>query len=315
MEYNFQSQTLIQLLKKWKYHLMVVLVAATVAAAFFSGPRFIVPLYRSYAVVYPDNLKPYSKESTTEQMIQIFHSQDIVDSMIADFNLAKRYGVDPHDKYFRTKLLYLYQENVSIAKTSFEAVRIEVLDRDPDTAKIMVDKLISLFNGKVRRMQKEKFGELANAYAGTLKRKRASMDSLRDVMQKLGKKGVFEYNYESQQIVKSYLKNLEKGNTGKSLKESRTLMENMGQYGGNLVQTVNLLSAEANKYADVELSYELAYRHVASDVTYTNVVTYPFVPDKKAYPIRWLIVLVVDAAALVLALILISFLDRKSFAS
>jgi len=315
MEYNFESQKLMLLLKKWKYHLLIILVIATAAAAFFSGPRFIMPMYKSYAIVYPDNLKPYSKESTTEQMIQIFQSQGIVDSMIAKYNLAKRYDIEPDVKHSRTKLLELYHENISIKKTSYEAVEIKVLDRNPDTAKLMVDDLISLFNKKVRRMQKEKFGELAKAYFGTLKRKGASMDSLRQVLQNLGKKGVFEYNYESQQIVKSYLSNLEKGYTGKSMKGSKELMENMGKYGGNLIQTVNLLSAEANKYADVELSYELEYRHVASNVTYTNVITYPFVADKKSYPIRWLIVLVVDIAALVLALLLIAFLDRKSFSA
>lgn len=313
MEYNFESRKLMLVVKKWKYHLLILLLVATVAAAFFSGPRYIVPMYKSYAVVYPDNLKPYSKESTTEQMIQIFQSQGIVDSMIDRFDLAKRYDIDPHYKYFRTAVLELYHENVSINKTSYEAVEIEVLDRNPDTAKRMVDHLIALFNRKVRRMQKEKFGELADAYAGTLKRKRASMDSLRNILQNLGKKGVFEYDYESQQIMKSYLSNLEKGYTGKSMKESRELMENMGKYSGNLVQTVKLLSAEAKAYAEVELSYEMEYRHVASNLTYTNVISYPFVPDRKAYPIRWLIVLVVDVAALVLALILIAFLDRKSF--
>ncbi|MBE0650018.1 MAG: hypothetical protein IH595_04160 [Bacteroidales bacterium] len=315
MEYNFESRKLMLIIKKWKYHLLIVLVVASAAAAFFSGPKFIIPMYKSYAVVYPNNLEPYSKESTTEQMIQIFQSQGIVDSMIAKYDLAKRYDVDPHYKYFRTELLRLYHENVSIQKTSYEAVEIEVLDRNPDTAKLMVDELISLFNKKVRSMQNEKFSELANAYAGQLKRKRAAMDSLRNVLQDLGDKGVFEYDYESQQIMKSYLSNLEKGYSGKSMKEAKQLMENMGKYSGNLVQTTDMLAAEAKTYVEVKLSFEKEYRHVVSNVTYTNVVTYPFVADKKSYPIRWLIVLVVDVAALVLALILIAFLDRKSFSA
>lgn len=164
-------------------------------------------------------------------------------------------------------------------------------------------------------MQTEKFSEQANAYAGQLKRQRAAMDSLRNVLSDMGDKGVFEYDYESQQIMKSYLSNLEKGNTGKSMKEARQLMENMGKYGGNLVQTKDMLAAEAKTYVKVKLSFEKEYRHVVSNVTYTNVVTYPFVADKKSYPIRWLIVLVVDVAALVLALVLIAFLDRKSFSA
>ncbi len=314
MEYNFESQKLMLILKKWKYHFLIILAIATVAAAFFSGPRFIVPMYKSYAIVYPDNLKTYSKESTTEQMIQIFQSQDIVDSMISKYNLAERYDIDPHYKYFRTELLRLYHENVSISKTSYEAVEINVLDRNPDTARLMVDNMLSLFNKKVRKMQKEKFGELANAYAGQLKRKRITMDSLRNVLSQLGKMGIFEYNYQSQQIMKAYL-NQDNGSGKQSIKEAKTLMKNMGKYSGVLVQTQQMLSAEANSYVAVKLSYELEYRHVASNVTYTNVITYPFVADKKSYPIRWLIVLLVDVAAMALSLLLIIFLDRKSFSA
>lgn len=313
MEYNFESQKLMLILKKWKSQLLIILVVATAAAAFFSGPRFIVPMYKSYAIVYPDNLKPYSKESTTEQMIQVFQSQDIVDSMISKYDLTKRYDIDPHYKYFRTELLRLYHENVSISKTSYEAVEINVLDRDPDTAKLMVDNLLSLFNKKVRGMQKEKFGELANAYAGQLKRKRATMDSLRNVMAGLGKMGIFEYNYQSQQIMKAYL--MDNSTDKRASKEAKTLMENMGKYSGDLIQTQQMLSAEANSYVAVKLNYELEYRHVASNVTYTNVITYPFVADKKSYPIRWLVVMLVDVAALVLALLVIIFLDRKSFSA
>lgn len=313
MEYNFENRKLMLVLKKWKFHLLIVFVVATVAAAIFSGPRFITPLYKSYAIVYPDNLKPYSKESTTEQMLQIFQSQGIVDSMITKYNLAKRYDVNPHYKYYRTALLRLYHENVRIGKTSYEAVKISVLDRNPDTAKLMIDHLIALFNRKVRRMQKEKFGELARAYAGQLKRKRATMDSLRNVLANLGKKGIFEYDYQSQQIMKAYLSDLSSGSAGERV--AGILMKNMGKYSGDLIQTVKMLSAEANTYVDVKLSYEVEYRHVVSNVTYTSVVTYPFVADKKSYPIRWLIVLVVDAAALALAFLLIVFLDRKSFSA
>lgn len=314
MEYNFENRKLLLVLKKWKYPLVIVFVVATAAAAIFSGPRFITPMYKSYAIVYPDNLKPYSKESTTEQMLQIFQSQGIVDSMIGQFNLAKRYDINPHYKYFRTALLRLYHENVSIGKTSYEAVRISVFDRNPDTARLMVDQLISLFNRKVRRMQKEKFRELANAYAGQLKRKRATMDSLRKVLTGLGKMGVFEYNYQSQQIMKAYLSDLSSGSVRRE-KEAGTLMKNMGKYSGDLIQTVGMLDAEARTYVEVKLSYEVEYRHVVSNVTYTNVVTYPFVPDKKSYPIRWLIVVIVDVAALALALLLMVILDRKSFSA
>ncbi len=313
MEYKFDSRESWNILMKWKYHLLVVVLVAAGLSAIFSGPRFITPLFKSYAVVYPDNIKTYSKESTTEQMIQVFESQDITDSMINKFGLLKHYKINTGYKYYRTELLRRYHENVKIGKTSYEAVKVEVFDRSPDTAKLMVDALLRFYNEKVRRMQKEKFGELARAYAGQLRRQRIFMDSLKDRLRELGtQKGIFEYTYQSQQIMMAYLHNVPgspSGGTGS--REARRLAKNMGEYGGELVQLVNMLQKEAQAYIQVKLSYELEYRHVVSNVTYTNVVTYPFIPDKKAYPIRWLIMLVTVLSAFTLALVVISFVEKK----
>ncbi len=312
MEYNFDSRANLERLKKWKFHLLILVVIAVLAAIIFSGPRFITPMFKSYAIVYPDNIKTYSEESTSEQMIQVMQSQDIVDSMIKRFDLPEHYKLDPHYKYFRTELLRQYRENVQVSKTSYEAVRISVLDKNPDTAKLMVDALLDLFNKKVRRMQKEKFGELAAAYAGQMKRQRHAMDSLKNRLRELGtQKGIFEYDYQSQQIMKAYLGTID-GNPGKiNSKEARRLAKNMGQYGGELVQLVKMLENEASAYVNVKLSYELEYRHVATNVTYANVISYPFVADKKSYPVRWVIVLVSVVAVFAFAILVISFLERK----
>jgi len=55
----------------------------------------------------------------------------------------------------------------------------------------------------------------------------------------------------------------------------------------------------------------MAMRFVDSNLTYSNVVTYPFVSDKKTYPIRWLIVVVASLAVFVFALFIIFWIERK----
>ncbi len=236
MEYKFDSLVSLELLLKWKYPLLVIVVVTAGLATLFSGPRFITPLYKSYAVVYPDNIKPYSKESTTEQMIQVFNSQDITDSVINKFDLLSHYEIDTNNKYYRTKLLRRYSENVKISKTNYEAVEVEVLDRNPDTAKLMVDAVLHFYNKKVRHMQKEKYRELAVAYAGQLSRERAVMDSLKNRLRVLGtQKGIFEYTYQSQQIMMAYLHNIQGSPEAVNTKEAKRLVQNMGKYGGELI--------------------------------------------------------------------------------
>ncbi|MBN2639976.1 MAG: hypothetical protein JXR65_12915 [Bacteroidales bacterium] len=312
MEYSFNSFGILKIIFKWKYHLIIIAVLAALLSVFFSGKHFITPLYKSYAIVYPDNLKRYSEESTTEQMLQVMQSRDIADSMISRFNLAKQYKIDPNYKYYQTQLMREYREKVSVSKTDYEAVEISVLDRNADTAKLMVDALIDLVNNKIRRIQKEKFAELADAYAGQMQRSRVYMDSLRNVLKDLGSKGVFEYNYQSQQIMKAYLRTVSLPENVNS-KAAKELMKNMGNLSGELIQTVQMLNNEAQKYIDVKISFESEYRHVVSNVSYTNVITHPFVSDKKAYPVRWIIVLVSVMAALAFAIVVIAILERKNF--
>ena len=312
MEYNFDSRDSLKLLMKWKYQLLIIILVTAGLAALFSGPRFITPLYKSYAVVYPSNLQLYSKESATEQMMQVVNSQDITDSVINKFDLLKHYKIDTNYKYFRTKLLRLYGEYIKISKTSYEAVDVEVLDRNPDTAKQMVDAILHFYNIKMQNMQREKFRELADAYAGQMQRERTVMDSIKNRLQELGtQKGIFEYTYQSQQIMMAYLHNVQGSPEAVNTKEAKRLAKNMGKYGGELVQLVNMLQHEAAAYVQVKMSYEAEYRHVISNVTYTNVVTHPFVSDKKSYPVRWLIVVIAVLSVFTLSLVIISIMEKN----
>ena len=58
--------------------------------------------------------------------------------------------------------------------------------------------------------------------------------------------------------------------------------------------------------------YEQIMNDVTKELTYTNVVVYPEVPDKKVFPIRWLIVVVTTASALFLAFVLLVWRDQRS---
>ncbi len=313
MDNFFNSSNLLNLVDKWKYHLLIIAAIAAILSAIFSGPTFITPMYKSYAVLYPANVEPYSEESETEQMLQIVNSQDIIDSVINAFNLAKHYEISPDYKYFRTTLLYEYNQNVKISKTPYESVLIEVFDKDPDTAVLIVNAILDFYNIKISRLHKEKYSEVANMYASQLAYKKSTLDSLKQIMYSLGTEyGLFEYEYQSQEIMRGYLKTLTGSGADKvNNKEVKRLLESMENKSGQLIEVVQMIQDESRSYVEVKLDYELALRFLGADMTYTNVVTYPFVADKKSYPIRWLIVVVVTLAAIVFAMLTILFIEKR----
>jgi len=313
MDKLFNSGHLINIIGKWRYHLLGIIVVSAILGAVFSSATFITPLYESNAVAYPANIEPYSDESETEQMLQILGSQDIVDSMINKFALAKHYEINPEYKYFKTVLYNTYHEHVSINKTPYESVRIEVSDHSPDTAAMMVKAILKFYDQKIAKLHKTKSSEVIQMYTLQLYKKRQGLDSLKNILYKLGtEEGLIEYGYQSQEIMRGYLGTVD-GNNNKKIntKEVDRLLKNMEKGSGQLIEVVQMIQDESRSYVEVKLDYEMAVRFTDATLSYSNVVSYPYASDKKSYPIRWLIVVISSLASFIAALLIIFFLENN----
>jgi hypothetical protein len=308
----FNSSELLNLINKWKIHLLIIVTAAAVLAAVFSGDAFITPLFKSQAILYPANVESYSEESETEQMLQIFGSQDITDSVINKFDLSKHYEIDKNYKYYKSVLYNEYAEKVKIGKTPYESVSLTVMDKDPDTAALIVKSLIKFYDKKVGHLHKSKYVEVIAMYTAQLERKKATIDSLKNILKVLGHDhGIVEYGYQSQEIMKGLLGTYEGSSSNINKKEIKRMNENMQQYSGQLVEVIEMIRHEASSYVTVKLDLEMAQRFLSSDMTYSNIVSYPRVSDKKEYPVRWIIVMVATIAALVFSFLVIIFIENN----
>ena len=94
MNEYLQSADIFKMLARYSKPLIIVGVISLVASAIFSGPAFIKPKYKSFAILYPTNLIAYSQESATEQLVQLLQSADIRDQLINSFNLYQHYEID-----------------------------------------------------------------------------------------------------------------------------------------------------------------------------------------------------------------------------
>lgn len=311
MENYFNNTNLINLLIKWRLHLIIIVVAAAVLAVIFSSPLFITPKFKSYAVVYPSNVSPYSEESEAEQMYQILQSQDIKDSVMVKFDLAKHYEIEQSYKYYRTALNYEYSQSVNVNKTPYDAVSIEVLDKDPQMACDMVNAILYYYNRKVSEMHKEKYSEVIDMYVELLHKKQASIDSLKLRLYDLSvEKGLLAYEQTSEQIMIGYLKTVMGGSGSVNTPEVNRLKANMEKHGGELILLVESIKQEARTYADFKVEYEDALRFFTAKLTYTNLITRPFPADKKSYPIRWLIVSITVIMTLFFAIVVMMLLEN-----
>ena len=312
MDSQFYQINILKLFNKWKVHLTVITIIAVVLAAIFSGPFFITPKFKSEAVVYPANISAYSDESETEQMLQIFQSNDIRDSVINRFNLAEHYEIDSSYKYFYTTMVYEYSQNVSVRKTPYEGVSIEVLDTDPQIACDMVNAMIVFYDKKVKGMHERKFGEVVQMFERAIVKKEKYLDSLENRFYKLSTEyGLLDYTSQSREIARGYLRTIDgSASSNINTKEVLRLKENIEKKGGEFILIQTLLHEEAVKYADLKRDYERAYMDYDRKFSYTNSITKPFPADKKSSPVRWLIVVISAMAAFFVSFTVILIIEN-----
>lgn len=289
MDKYFDNTPILKAIFKFKWHIIAITILAAALGAFFSGPKFITPKYKSEAIVYPNGRAEFSDETFTEQMLQVMDSQEILDSVAEAFDLMQHYKIDNDYQFAKTALIGEYRDRVSISKTPYDAVKIKVLDEDPEIACAMVNEIIRLYNVKFSEIHKSKKWENVRMYEKNLARKYNFIDSLkRDLAQIANNGNMINYLY------------LSKGNSIAYFSEGEN---NNAEDIANAIALVELIASETAAYSEIKIEYEREIRQADGDITYLNVVSKPFVAEKKSYPVRWIIVALCGISAFLLSVL------------
>ncbi len=309
----FDNQRILEVIRKHFLHFVLIGIAAVLLAALFSSTLFIKPKFRSTARIYPINLAVVSMESESEQMLEIINSNDIKMKMFDAFRLDEIYKISKEDPHYLTTMLAEYNAHVSTNKTEFETVELSVLDTDPLRASAMCDSIIHFYNGKVREMHSIKSWEMVAILNNNMGKRKAERDSIHQLMKEQRENyQILDFPSQVKEVTRGYMEALASGrdNTAGG-KEIRELYGNLSEKGGDayLIETqFRKLSSTIDSLKfliDINLSEATKY------ITYCFVVEKPFPADKKAYPVRWIIVAVTTFGALFLGLLLFILLDYR----
>lgn len=282
MNNYFDNIPLLKSIFRWKWHIIAVSVISALLGAIFSGPTFIPPKYKSSTLLYPSNIASYSEETYTEQMLQIMESQDITDSIIEKFNLADHYEIKKDKKHWKSALLKEYASNIDISKTKYNAVEIEVTDIDPVLACEIVKEITCLYDKKIASLHKSKRREVLEMLTNQLNEKAIYIDSLKNELNKITEgNNMLQYSYMSNDNSIAYFTN--NGNKTENVSDAISLVE--------------FVSLESRSYIGLKNAIETELRFINSNMTYSNIISAPFVADKKYYPIRSLIVVLCGMSA------------------
>jgi len=270
----FDNQNLLEIIWKWKKHLIIVGVLAIVFSAIFSSSVFIKPKFKSTARIYPSfNIYTFSDESESEQLLEFANSQDIKFKVIDAFNLSEVYKISKQDPLYLTYMLGEFNDNVSFKKTEYETVEITVLDTDAKRACQMCDSIISFLDQKIRSVQRVKYEEVVHIAKNDLKAINHEIDSIEAMMNILRKDyKIFDYESQAKEITRGMVTVMaeQKKNTsgGKELQE---WMKNLSEKGGEFellaAQLFNVMASKETIFSAIEQKAEFPNFHLPARIS------------------------------------------------
>jgi uncharacterized protein involved in exopolysaccharide biosynthesis len=285
----------------------------------------ITPKYESSVVFFPSTTSSISKsllsnrgpgendilqfgeDEETERLLQVLNSQELMNRVIQKFDLFNHYNIDSSSKYPFTQLNNTFKSNFSFKRNKFLAIEITVMDEDPqlaaDMANYAAKTLDNLMNEIYQERAKKAFEIVKEEYI-ELKKEVAKLE---DTLY-ANRKG------------KSY--NLQKQAEAYSLAYAEALMHNNIQ-GANILEkklteitqqtgtTIDpFLIFEKEKLSDLKSKYSEVKVEAFKSLPYIFIVDNAEKSEKRAYPTRWLIVLISTISLFLLTLVILLILDN-----
>lgn len=303
----FDNKRILTSVWKWKIHIIVVVVITVLLSAIISGPMFITPKFKSTARIYPTNISEASKESESEHLLEYLQSYDIKFRVIDAFKLDEVYDISKEEKLYQTWILYEFDQNVSYKKTEFETIEIKVLDEDPKRACAMVDSIIVFLNDAIYNSKRVQYLENAQIFKNDLNKKQAEIDSVSTLLEEIREKtGLVDYFAQAATATRGLM---DAAALGGDINPAKQVISDLVKYGGDMRTMIKIIDDYQIMADTLKRRYDSNISLANQKSSYSRIVEHPFVADKKAYPIRWLIVFMATVAVSIMSVITVSLID------
>lgn len=157
----------------------------------------------------------------------------------------------------------------------------------------MVQGLVKQCNLLARRLQREKSQEIFDMRVNQLAEQKRVAAMLDKQLKTISTEhGILELESQTQEITQGLYRLLASGKSENSVavKQANVLLDALKEKGAEY-QTLYLLKEFVVTFlGEIEVGYQRAQNDISKELTYTNEIVAPVVPDKKSYPVRWIIV-------------------------
>ncbi|NQV53625.1 MAG: hypothetical protein HQ500_10605 [Flavobacteriales bacterium] len=326
---NFDSTNLIMFLLRYRKPLIIISFTAAVVSSVVS--LLIQEKFLSTVILFPaatnsiskslmaedfsgkQDINAFGEEEEAEQLLQILNSDEIEGYIREKYNLMQHYGINNDERFALTNTVKEYQDNVTFKRTEFNSVRIDVLDHNKDTAALIANDISQRLDFVRTRMQHDRALQGLRIIGQEYQQMQEYMKGMEDSLTAIRRRGLTDFEVEVEQLTKAYYDAISKDNVKVRLELEKKL-EIFSEYGSAYLSLTENLEFEREHLALLRAKYEETKADAEESMTTSFVVNRAWPAEKKAYPIRWLIVLVSTLSAFLLTVLgIIAIENVKKF--
>ncbi len=282
----------------------------------------------------------FGEETQSEQMMQLLYSDEIRTRIAQKFDLINHYHIDSTSKKATANLISEYNENVKFKRTEFMSVEIEVSDTDPRIAADIANEIAVLVDTVKNNIQMQQAGKLLDVSKRAYLDKISNIKKLTDSVSYIRSLGVHDYYIQVDNIFraitlystthdneKAKLKVYEEfksvtpdttivnakariSGSSATLKILHQELEILRKWGSTSVLLKDIINQENTELGHLKARYDRALFDTKEMISFKFIVNNARVPEKKSYPIRWLIMLIATFGTFILTIISLITLEN-----
>jgi uncharacterized protein involved in exopolysaccharide biosynthesis len=190
------------------------------------------------------------------------------------------------------------------------AVKISVLDKDPQMAANIANEIAALLDTVKNDMQKQRamqgFKIVENEYLSL----QTEVKQMEDSLTELRKLGVQDYETQAEMMNQQLAMEIAKGNT-RGINALDAKLAILAKYGGPYVSLRDALEHEKKQLSYIKARYEEAKIDATEDIPQKFVVEDAYKSERKAYPVIWLVVVLSVLGTLLAGMLVIFMVERS----
>ena len=320
---NLASGGLLLFIYPKRVPLSTITVAALIVSVIVS--LLITPRYRSTVTLYPatftnmsrslmgpatvrGDIMNFGEEADGERLLQVLQSETIRDRIVDKYNLMEHYEIKEDSRFPHTALSRKYKNNVRSRKTQYMAIEIEVLDNDPAQAAAMANDIAGYADSVLNIMLTERTALAVDVLEEEYRKQLEVKGMLQDSLRRIRELGVIDYESQAEVLNEAYANAILSRDT-ESIKLFEDKLRVLSTYGGTYLSLRYDAEYQGVRLNTLKSAYDEALINLERQMTYTFIVDKAREAEKKAYPVRSLIVIVSTVAAFLFALFFMLLAD------